>query len=590
MKKKSAEITIKGIPISRGVAVGKAFFFTLSDDDAPEFVVSPDDIDHEISRYQNAVESSREDILHLQKKLKGECIDEGAEILDAHLQIMQDPLLTVAVETEIRHTRKNAEYVFESLIKKYQKRFQSIKDSFFRERFKDIQDISRRISGYLRQSVRVSLADIPPGSVVIAEDLSASDTAEAKRCDVAAFVTKSGGTTSHAAIVAKAKGIPFVSNADINPSLIPSKETLVIIDGRTGEVIINPTQETINRYEEIREEVDSHFTKMRRDRLLQAETYDGYRIRLSANLEMVNDLDLVRDHGSQGVGLFRSEYIFLSGEEFPPEEIQYEIYKRIVQKIDGMPIVIRTFDVGGDKQLNNKPVPNKGNPFLGCRALRFLLSERSIFKAQLCAILRAAVEGEVSILFPMVSALSELMEAKVILRDAEEELEKRGVPYVKDIRVGCMIEVPSAAVISDLLARECDFLSIGTNDLVQYSLAVDRGNQALQKYYSPTHPSVIRLIKMVVAEANHHGIPVSVCGEIASDPRFTPLLLGLGVHELSLASRFIPTIKNAVRNTSIVAASRLAEEVLNLKTAEEIMALLTDEYRNNVPEDCFYNC
>lgn len=590
MSRVAKEIIIKGVPVSRGVAVGKPFFFTLSEDDAPEFVVSHDDIDHEISRYQRAVESSREDILRLQKKLKDERIEEGAEILDAHLQIMQDPLLTVAVETEIRHTRKNAEFVFESLIKKYQKRFQSIKDSFFRERFKDIQDISRRVSEYLRQSVRVSLADIPPGSVVIAEDLSASDAAEARGHDIAAFITRSGGSTSHAAIVAKAKGIPFVSNADINPSCFEQDDSLIIIDGRTGEIIINPSEETKRKYQDIRDEVDLHFENMQKAKTLDSETYDGYHIRLSANLEMVNDLDLIRSHGSQGIGLFRSEYIFLSSEEFPPEDVQYEIYKRIVQKIDGMPIVIRTFDVGGDKQLKNQSIPDKGNPFLGCRALRFLLKERSVFKSQLRAILRAAVEGEVSILFPMVSALSELMQAKELLAEAEGELETRGVDYAKKIRIGCMIEVPSAAVISDLLARECDFLSIGTNDLVQYSLAVDRGNHALQKYYSPTHPSVIRLIKMVVAEANHHGIPVSVCGEIASDPRFTPLLLGLGVHELSLASRLIPTIKNAVRNTSIVAASRLAEQVLTLRTAEEIMELLTDEYRNNVPEDCFFNC
>jgi phosphoenolpyruvate-protein phosphotransferase (PTS system enzyme I) len=590
MTKTGKEIIIKGNPVSRGVAMGKAFFFTLTDDAAPEFVVSHDDIDHEILRYQRAVECSRKDILKLQKKLKEERIDEGAEILDAHLQIMQDPLLTVAVETEIRHTRKNAEFVFESLIKKYQKRFQSIKDSFFRERFKDIQDISRRVSGYLRQSVRVSLADIPPGSVVIAEDLTASDAAEARGGDIAAFITRSGGATSHAAIVAKAKGIPFVSNADIDPASFNHQEALIIIDGRTGEVIINPSQKTMKRYQNIREEVVSHFKKMYKDRALQAETYDGYRIRLSANLEMVNDLDVIRSHGGYGIGLFRSEYIFLSSEEFPPEDVQYEIYKSIVQKIDGMPIVIRTFDVGGDKQFKNQPVPDKGNPFLGCRALRFLLDERHVFKSQLRAILRASVEGEVSILFPMVSALSELMLAKELLQEAKEELKERGLPFAKKVPVGCMIEVPSAAVISDLLARECDFLSIGTNDLVQYSLAIDRGNHALQEYYSPTHPSVIRLIKMVVAEANHHGIPVSICGEIASDPRFTPLLLGLGVHELSLSSRLIPTIKNAVRNTSIVEASRLAEQVLSLTNAEDIMDLLTEKYRDHVPEDCFFNC
>lgn len=581
------EIVIQGVPISRGIALGKPFFFTSPSEEPPEFFVSPNAIEREILRYQRAVAASREDILRIQKKLKEEQIGEGAEILDAHLQIMQDPLLTIAVETEIRHTRKNAEYVFESLMKKYQKRFQSINDPFFRERFKDIQDISRRVSGYLRQSVRVSLADIPPGSVVIADDLSALDAAEANESDIAAFITRGGGATSHAAIVAKAKGIPFVCNANIDPYTVDSEQTLLIIDGRTGEIIINPSEETKRKFHTIRGEMALHFEKMQKDRLLQAETYDGYCIRLSANLEMVNDLELIQLYGGHGIGLFRSEYLFLSNEEFPSEEAQYQIYKKIVQKLEGMPIVIRTFDIGGDKQLSvsgNSPV------VLSSRSLRILLDERSIFKAQLRAILRAAVEGEVSILLPMVSGLSELMRAKELLHEAQEELEGLGIDHAKKIPIGCMIEVPSAAIISDLLARESDFLSIGTNDLVQYSLAIDRGDREMQKYDSPTHPSVIRLIKMVVAEANHHGIPVSVCGEIASDPRFTPLLLGLGVHELSLASRLIPTIKHAVRNTSIVAASHLAERVLTLSNSEEIMELLTEEYRNNVPEDCFFNC
>jgi len=589
MNKTLQEITLKGTPISRGIAIGKVFIFTLSKDAAPEFKISPDDIDNEISRYRIAIEKSRKDILLLQKKLKNECIDEGAEILDAHLQIMQDPLLTVTVEAEIRHTRKNAEFVFESLIKKYQKRFQSIKDSFFRERFKDIQDISRRVSAYLKESVCVSLADIPPGSIVIAEELSASEAAEANGKHVIGFITQNGGATSHAAIVAKAKGIPYVSCQDIGNFDLNDTDLDIIIDGRKGEIIINPTEETLSKYRSISEDVINHLSTLQKDGTLPAETYDGYQVKLSANLEMVNEIDVIRSHGSHGVGLFRSEYIFLASEEFPPEDVQFEIYKKVVTKLDGLPIVIRTFDIGGDKLLKNQPIPEKGNPFLGCRALRFLLNEREIFKVQLRAILRAAVYGEVSILFPMVSALNELLEAKTLLEEAKEELRKRSEKFPESVKVGCMIEVPSAAVISDLLASECDFLSIGTNDLVQYSLAVDRGNHNLQKYYSPTHPSVLRLIKMVVTEANIHGIPVSVCGEIASDPRFTPLLLGLGVHELSLATRFLPTIKNSIRNTSIVAASQLAEKVLSLSSAEEIMELLTDEYKNNFPEDCFYN-
>lgn len=585
---KEKEIHLKGMPISHGVAIGKAFLFAIDDDSAPDFFISPDDVEREIFRFQQAVEKSRLDIISLQEKLRQERINEGAEILDAHLQIMQDPLLTVAVESEIRHTHKNAEYVFESLVKSYQKKFQQIKDSFFRERFKDIQDISRRVMGYLCDSIRVSLADIPPGSIVFARELTASDAAEARGSDVVAFVTETGGATSHAAIVAKAKGIPFITGVSFD-KFQASNDTLVIVDGGSGAVILNPKVETLSLYKLQREALKLHRKTLEDGMGFPAETFDGYQIKLSANLEMVNELDLFPRQGNHGIGLFRSEYIFLTSNEFPPEDAQYEIYKRIVQKLDGLPIVIRTFDVGGDKQLRNQPVPKKGNPFLGCRALRFLLKEHGIFKAQLRAILRAAVNGSVSLLFPMVSALTELREAKALLKEAERELEAEGVPYAKNMRIGCMIEVPSAAIIADLLAKECDFLSIGTNDLVQYSLAVDRSNHAQQSYYTPTHPGVIRLIKMIVSEANKEGIPVSVCGEIAADPRFTPLLLGLGVHELSLSSRHIPLIKNAIRNISIVDATALAKEVLSLTTAQEILDLLVDEYRKKASKDCCFN-
>jgi phosphotransferase system enzyme I (PtsI) len=286
--------------------------------------------------------------------------------------------------------------------------------------------------------------------------------------------------------------------------------------------------------------------------------------------------------------LFRSEHVFMSNDRFPTEEEQFEIYRGIVERMNGLPIVIRTFDIGADKQIANHNLPKEINPYLGCRAIRFLLREPSIFRAQLRAILRASLFGNVSLMFPMISSLSELLEAKALVKETRKELESEGLK-LEPMRIGCMIEVPSAALISDLLAKECDFLSIGTNDLVQYALAVDRDNHMMSSLYSPTHPSVLRLIKIIVTEANRHGIPVTVCGEIASDPRFTPLLLGLGVHELSVAARYIPIVKNAIRNTSIVAASLLADKAMSLSTADEIDQLLNEEYKHNVPEDCIYN-
>ena len=585
---KGQEILLKGTPICRGIAIGKPFFFTFIDDSVPEFSIAPSDVENEVLRYQRAIAHSREDIRTLQKKLENERILEGVAILDAHLQMMQDPLLTRQIETEIRTTRKNAEYVFLNIVKQYQQKFNSIADPFFRERFKDIQDISRRVLGYLRESVRVSLADIPPNSIIFADDLTASDTAEANSGQIGAFVTQVGGATSHAAIVAKAKGIPYVSSVNFE-KIEAARNGLVIVDGRTGEIFINPCPATAAKYEKLREQLQCQYQELHHVGKLQAETYDGYRAQLSANIEMSGELDMLHQFGGSGVGLFRSEYAFMTKDRFPSEEEQFEIYCELVQKMQGLPIVIRTFDIGGDKHFMNHQ-SQEGNPFLGCRAIRFLLKEIEIFKTQLRAIVRASAYGDVRVMFPMVSALSELKEAKAILAEIHQELIDKGVKVAPQIPIGCMIEVPSAAIIADLLAKECDFLSIGTNDLVQYSLAVDRGNHALSNIYNPTHPSVIRLIKLVVSEANHHGIPVAICGEVAADPRFTPLLLGLGVHELSVASRYIPIVKNAIRNTSIVAASKLAEKALELSSAAEVEQLLTSEYRLNVPEDCFYNC
>lgn len=587
MKVDAQEICLEGSPICPGIAIGNPFFFTFVEDSVPEFTIPADDIEQEILRYRQAIEKGREDVNRLQSQLIRERIIEGSAILDAQLQIMQDPLLTSKVESEIRQTRKNAEFIFQTIVKQYEKKFNSLTDPFFRERFKDLQDISRRVLSYLLESVRVSLADIPKGSIIFAHELTASDIAESDPNCVGAFVCQQGSSTSHAAIVAKAKGIPFVVSVPFE-SLESFKDTIVIVDGRKGSIIISPTQETLNQYETLCNRIKNHMNILVKVRELEPETFDGYAIRLSANIEMIAELEILHKYGGHGVGLFRSEYLFLANNKFPTEEEQFAIYKEIVEKMQDLPIVIRTFDVGGDKFILNQPL-QEVNPFLGCRAIRFLLKEREIFKAQLRAILRSSAFGDVSILFPMISNLTELIEAKNLVQEARQELERRGVLLAKHVRIGCMIEVPSAAIISDLLAKECDFLSIGTNDLVQYSLAVDRGNQAMSGLYTPTHPSIIRLIKLIVTEANSNGIPVTVCGEVAADPRFTPLLLGLGVHELSVTSRYIPIVKNAIRNTSIVTASQLAEKALSLATAQEIQELLNEEYEKNAPDDLFNN-
>lgn len=580
---------LHGLPICRGIAIGKPFIFNFVEDVVPEFSIAIDDLDAEISRYKTALKKARSDVARLKKKLEQDSILEGAAILDAQQQMMLDPLLTYDVEEQIRKKRKNAESVFQDLIQHYQKGFNAISDPFFRERFKDLHDISRRVLSHLLKTVRFSFADIPENSIIFAREFSPSDIAEANKASAGALVAEIGGSMSHAAIVAKAKGIPYVTNvkfSDINLD----KNCPVIVDGRTGEIIIHPTTSTLLHYQSLFDQLNTHLHQLHNSGKYKAETYDGYAVRLSANIDVMNEAEMLHQFGGSGVGLFRSEYIFLAAERFPSEEEQFHIYRRVVEKMRGLPIVIRTFDVGGDKKISDRKIPQETNPYLGCRAIRFLLKEKDIFMSQLRAILRASVFGDVSIMFPMVASLTELREAKHLIKEAEEELKHRGEPFCSSLRIGCMIEVPSAAIISDLLAKECDFLSIGTNDLVQYALAVDRDNHALSGLYSAAHPSVIRLIRHIAAEANQQGIPVSICGEVAADPRYTPLLLGLGIQELSVASRYLPIVKNAIRNTSIVSASHLAERVLELSTAQEIEEILNQEYKQTVPEDCFYNC
>lgn len=577
------EVIVKGRPVCRGIAIGKPFFLNRDDFTIFETRIPAAHMEREIERYRHALSRSKQDIKRLQKQLEMESAAEGILILEAQLEMLQDPLLTTEIEKEIKKNKKNVEFIFQQAILKYQERFKAIGDAFFAERFQDLQDLSRRIFSYLNESGNLSLNDVPPNSIVCAQELTASDAASAHSFCVSAFVTETGGATSHAAIVAKAKGIPYVTNVSLQV-LKDLALHQIIVDGRTGKVILNPSKGTIQDYELLQDRMQHQFKVLEQVTKWPAQTYDGYSIRLCANLDMTHEIDLIQELGGQGIGLFRSEYIFLPKHEIPSEEEQFKIYCSLVERMKGLPVVIRTFDIGGDKPLLNSTCVGEGNFSLNYRATRFLLKEQGLFKTQLKAILRASINGNVSILFPMISTLSELREAKRMLQEVREELN-----LFHPIRIGCMIEVPSAAMIVDHFAKECDFFSIGTNDLVQYALAIDRCEQAHHEFYEPTDPSIIRLIKMVTTEANKAQIPVSVCGEIASDPRFTALLLGLGIQELSVAARYLPIIKNAIRSTSIVNAVQLAEKALSMTTSQEIHDIIVSDYRKNFPDDLFYN-
>lgn len=577
------EIAIKGYPVCRGVAIGKPFFLSRGDLSIQEARIAASKIDGEIERYRQAVAKSQEDILRLQHQLKDELATEGVMILEAQIEMLNDPLLTTEIEKEIRKSKKNAEFVFHQATAKYQERFHSIDDPFLVERFHDFQDVARRIFGYLNANLPGLLNNVPPGSIVCIQELAASDAAGAHSASVSAFLTEVGGPTSHASIVARAKGIPCVANMNL-AKIKECCPDLMIIDGRTGKVILNPGRETLKRYERLREKMRDQFQVLEKVTEWPAETFDGYAVRLFANVDKTEEVDLVHKRGGIGVGLFRTEYMCYPGGEAPSEEEQTATYLELISAMKGLPVVIRTFDFGVDKVGLSGFASGTKTPLLSGRSTRLLLKEKMLLREQLRAILKASVSHNVSLLFPMISTVGELQEAKQLLAQARED-----VQLFHPLRVGCMIEVPSAALLADHIVKECDFLSIGTNDLVQYAFALDRGEGALHDFFEPTDPSIIRLIKLVTNEASKAKVPVSVCGEIASDPRFSALLLGLGVQEFSVAPRYLPVVKNAIRRTSIVDAVELAETALSMTTSQEVLELLVENYHKNVPEDLFYN-
>lgn len=587
----SQEVYIQGEPISRGIAIGHPFFFEIVENDVAARTIAEGEVEAEIARFRAAVDRCRDDCVRIRKQLEGESAVDAAAILETHLQLLQDQSLTHKVELQIAEECRNAEAALQAVLLSVKERFDSLPDPFFRERFKDVSDIGRRMMSYLCGDGRSTpLADAPPGSIVFADELPASDAAEVEASKVGAFVTASGGATAHAAIVAKAKGLPCISQVDL--ALVEYyKEQEVIVDGRTGEIILNPHETTLLRYRKLQQELEGYFQHLATEQTNEAETYDGYRVRLSANIELVSEASSLHTFGGSGVGLFRSEYIFLAKDCIPSEDEQYEIYRDLVTAAKGLPVTIRAFDIGGDKAAEVKELKSSGfDELKHGRSLRFLLRERGILKTQLRAVLRASAHGEVNLLFPMVSGLSELQEAKMFVKDAQAELDRAGIEYRQGIGLGCMVEIPSAVVMIDCIARECDFLSIGTNDLVQYSLAADRVTQSAHVCYSPMNPAIVRMIKVVIAQANRYGIPVTVCGEVASDPRFTVLLVGLGVSELSVSCNALPIIKNAIRSISLVEAAEVAERALDMHHAEDVEQLLAAHYRKTVPEDHYYNC
>ena len=521
------EVYLEGNALSKGIAIGRPYVLDTLDIQIPEISLEQNQVAEEIERYRGAVIATREDLTQLKTTLEVEGIKDGVVVLEAHVQLTEDPLLNSEIEQEIASCCKNAEFVLTSVMSRYSKKFRKLSDPFFQQRFEIVHDIYKRILEHLEKSKRNLLAEIPSDSVVFAQTITPSSAAEAQAGQIAAFVTQFGGAMSHMAIVAKAKGIPYVANVDFSKLAKFPNDALVIVDGLLGRIILHPSEKTLSQYTQLQSHIQLKYEQLKSFCEKPSSTKDDVRIRLSANVEMSDDFSRLKKNGAEGVGLFRSEYLVLGRGKFPSEDEQYEVYKSLVEHMKGFPVVIRAFDLGMDKVMTGVSLVKEQNPALGARAIRFLLREKEVFDTQIRAILRAASYGDVRILFPMVSSITELREAKEVVYNAYESLRKAKVPVPKTIQLGCMVEVPSAAMIADLLARECDFLSIGTNDLIQYALAIDRTQHAANSLCTSTHPGVIRLVKSIVQQAEAEKVSVSVCGEIASDPRIVPLLIGL---------------------------------------------------------------
>ncbi len=542
----SEEIRLQGVPISSGIAIGTIQVFHHNEEwVVPEYLIEVDQVEGEIKRYRNALKKSREKLSELKELFHEEGGDEGASIIESQIQMLEDPLLNIEIEERIRTTKKNSESIFKAFISEYVQFFCEETDPEIHQRLLDVKDVAARVLKHLYPDWVEHDEKSLMQSIICTYELVPSYTAEATLGEVQAFITEIGGSTSHAALIAKSKGIPYVSNIKIDV-LKESGGATVIVDGNYGNVIIHPSKTTLSMYQRKMRGQSVRFECMKEDES-DVKTLDGTLVDVQANVESIRDLDLLKRAKIKKIGLVRSEFLYVQKElEGVSEKEQYTLYKKLVQLAGNMEIVFRLFDIGSDKRLlfANHHEPN---PALGERSIRFLLKHKKIFSTQIRAILRASLYGNVHLMLPLVTDLSELMEAKLYIEEEKQKLKEEGYKVKDRISIGCMVEVPAFVIMCDQLIEECDFLSIGTNDLIQYTLAIDRSNPLTSDKYGEAHPSILRMIEHVVRIGKETNTPISICGEIASNPNHTKKLLSLGVRAFSCAPRYIPIIKKTIR-------------------------------------------
>ena len=566
------EIQFEGAGVSSGSAFGKIHVVRDDLDDVARYRISPSQVPDEIGRFETALIQTRMQILEMQQRIAESIGAKDAAIFDAHLLVVEDRTLIDEVLRKLETDLCNVEWVFQEVATRYAETLNKIDDPYLRERALDIQDVTKRVIRNLQGKAPKTFLGLSEPHILVAHNLTPSDTASMNRERVLGIVTDLGSRTSHTAIMARSLNIPaIVGLHDITAKLETGQH--VLVDGTDGLLIVDPTPETLAHYAEIESRRARVVAQLKELRETRSTTRDGRHIVLSANIELPEDVDAVEANGAEGIGLYRTEFLYLNRNTLPTEDEQYETYRKVAERVRPDPLIIRTFDLGGDKLApGTVDITDELNPFLGWRAIRFCLENVDIFKTQLRAILRASAVGNVKIMFPMISGLDELRHAIAVLAECREELYSSKIDIGKKIEVGAMIEIPSAALSANVLACEVDFFSIGTNDLIQYALAVDRVNEKIAHLYKPTHPAVLRLLKMIADAAHASDIWVGVCGEMAGDVALIPLLLGLGMDELSASATLVPRVKRAVQSLAIPECRQLVEEALKLRTPSEILA------------------
>jgi phosphotransferase system enzyme I (PtsI) len=575
---------IQGIGASPGIVVGKAYLVERFKVRLPQKQIASDRVEEEVKRFLKAIQESQNQLTEIKEKILDPEVRKHSFILDVHSMILNDEMLLQDTVGTIRKKKVNAEWALDLTLEKLDTAFKAIEDEYLRERSSDLHYVAARIFRNLLGKKHDDIARIKGKVIVVAHDLSPADTLQMNLEHVAGFITDIGGKVSHTAILSRSLGIPAVVGLEVATSLINGGDHL-IIDGETGEVVINPTDEVSKSFLERKRRTRLIEREALKYASLPAETRDGVRIRLQANIEMVEEISSSKMHGAEGIGLYRTEILYLNRKDLPTEEEHFRTYRRLVEDIYPSTVTIRTLDIGGDKFLPDYSKSNELNPALGLRAIRFSLKETEIFKIQLRGILRASAHGKLRILLPMISGIEEIRQTKTILEEVKKGLIRAKIPFDETIQIGAMIEIPSASDIADLLAREVDFFSIGTNDLIQYALAVDRINEHVSYLYEPLHPAVLRIVRWVVQSGHQAGIPVAICGEMAAEPAYAVVLLGLGLDELSMNPVSIPKVKKVLRMSRFEESRSLVEQLFQFPTASEIDRFVREWMAERFPED-----